>query len=167
MNWLLLCLALVLLGAALIVRRRTGLPWKRVVYSDTGGWRRPSEALIARRYGLVGKPDYLMAHGRGLIPVEVKPGRQAGKPYPSDIMQLAAYCLLVEETSGVRPPYGLLRYARSTFQISFDARLRDQLIELLDEMRAADPRLSAARSHDQPSRCAACGFVTKCGEALV
>jgi CRISPR-associated exonuclease Cas4 len=166
MTWLLLCLALVLIGAALIMRRRTGLPWQRVVFSDTGGWRRPSDPLIARRYGLVGKPDYLMARGRELIPVEVKPGRQAREPYLSDIMQLAAYCLLVEEASGVRPRYGLLRYAHTTFRIPFDARLRDKLVMLLEEMRLADQDVSAARSHDQPARCAACGFVAQCDEAL-
>jgi len=167
MSLLLLCLALLLIGAALIVRRRTGLPWQRVVYSDAGGWQRPSAPLIARRYGLVGKPDYLIAHGRESIPVEVKPGRQASEPYPSDIMQLAAYCLLVEETSGVRPRYGLLRYAHTTFRVQFDARLRDELIMLLEEMRQPDPAVSAARSHDQPARCAACGFVAQCDEALV
>lgn len=165
MAWLLVVAALCLLVAAWRLRRQIGLPWRRVVYSDTGA-RRADRPLIARRYGLVGKPDYLIEHGKRLIPVEVKPGRRASAPYPSDVMQLAAYCLLVEETTGARPPYGLLRYAEATFEIRFDERLRNDVIALLDEMRTADPVTAAARSHGEPRRCAGCGFRTQCDEAL-
>ena len=167
MNWLLLGLALVLILAALRLRRSTGLPWKRIVWSDTGAWQRAEQPLLARRYGLVGKPDYLMDAGRYLIPVEVKPGRRAAEPYPSDLMQLAAYCLLVEETSGARPPYGLLRYAETTFKVRFDDRLRSDLLAVLDEMRTADAAVASQRSHQQQGRCRGCGFVRHCTQALV
>ena len=167
MSWLLLGLALVLILAALRLRRSTGLPWKRIAWSDTGGWRRAEQPLLARRYGLVGKPDYLMDAGRNLIPVEVKPGRRAAEPYPSDLMQLAAYCLLVEETSGARPPYGLLRYAETTFKVRFDDRLRSDLLAVLDEMQTADAAGASHRSHQQPGRCRCCGFVRHCNQALV
>ncbi len=167
MNWLLLGLALVLILAALRVRRSTGLPWKRIAWSDTGAWQRAEQPLLARRYGLVGKPDYLMDAGRYLIPVEVKPGRRAAEPYPSDLMQLAAYCLLVEETSGARPPYGLLRYAETTFKVRFDDRLRSDLLAVLDEMRTADAAVASQRSHQQAGRCRGCGFVRHCNQALV
>ena len=175
MSWLLLGLALVLILAALRLRRSTGLPWKRIAWSDTGAlrqaqgrpWRRAEQPLFARRYGLVGKPDYLMDAGRYLIPVEVKPGRRAAEPYPSDLMQLAAYCLLVEETSGARPPYGLLRYAETTFKVRFDDRLRSDLLAVLDEMQTADAAVASHRSHQQPGRCRGCGFVRHCNQALV
>jgi CRISPR-associated exonuclease Cas4 len=164
--WLLLALAIALIAGALVLRRRSGIPWRRVVYSDTGAWQRAEQPLISRRYGLVGKPDYLVARGRQRIPVEVKPGRMAREPYPSDVMQLAAYCLLVEETYGAAPKYGLLRYARATFRVTWNARLRNELIALLGEMQASDPVRSAGRSHDEPGRCAACGFRDLCDEAL-
>ena len=167
MNVFLLLLALALIVAALLMRRSTGLPWKRVTYSDTRGWQRTEEPMLARRYGLVGKPDYVLATGGRLIPVEVKPGRQAIEPYSSDLMQLAAYCLLVEETTGIRPPYGLLRYARATFRVGFDERLRGDLLALLQEMRAADAAIASNRSHHQAARCRNCGFVRECEQALV
>ena len=167
MNWLLLGLALALIAAALRLRRSTGVPWTRIASSDTGSWRPLREPLIARRFALAGKPDYLMGRGRRLIPVEVKPGRQADAPYPADVMQLAAYCLLVEETTGIRPPHGLLRYAQATFKIRFTDRLRAELLALLDEMRAGDPEVVSRRSHAQRARCEACGFVEQCDQALV
>jgi CRISPR-associated exonuclease Cas4 len=76
----LLLLALLLLLWALRLRRTTGLPWAPVIYQDTGG-RAPEKPLIARRLGLVGKPDYLLELRGRTIPVEVKPGRHAQRPY--------------------------------------------------------------------------------------
>jgi CRISPR-associated exonuclease Cas4 len=165
-------LGLALLMLALLVglwaarlRHRAGLPWAPVVYQDTGG-QVPEKPLIARRLGLVGKPDYLL-HVRGrIVPVEVKPGRRADRPYQSDLMQLAAYCVLVEETSGDAPPYGLLRYAERTFRLDYTEQIRGDLIELLDEMREALADVDCDRSHDDAWRCAACGFYEQCSDAL-
>ena len=161
----LLIIAVAAIWLGLRLRRSTGLPWARVVASDTGG-RTLERPLFARRYGLTGRPDYVLEHGRALIPVEVKPGRQAQRPYESDLMQLAAYCLLVEETSGVAPPYGLLRYARHTFRLPYTQAVRDELLTLLDEMRDALDDYDCERSHDDARRCAGCGFVEVCDEAL-
>jgi CRISPR-associated exonuclease Cas4 len=147
------------------LRRSTGLPWAPVRYQDTRG-RALEKPLFARRIGLAGKPDYLLEiHGR-TVPVEVKPGRRAARPYDSDLMQLAAYCLLVEETSGTAPPYGLLRYAERTFRLDYTQQVRDDLLALLDEMRAALDEQDCARSHDDPRRCQGCGFFTQCVEAI-
>ncbi|MBC8078127.1 MAG: CRISPR-associated protein Cas4 [Chloroflexales bacterium] len=164
-------LALLLAAVATIwlglrLRRTTGLPWARVVASDAGG-RTLDKPLFVRRYGLTGRPDYLLEQGRALIPVEVKPGRQADRPYESDLMQLAAYCLLVEETSGAAPPYGLLRYAHHTFRMPYTDAVREELLALLDEMRDALNDDDCERSHDDAGRCAGCGFVEVCDEALV
>ncbi len=165
MLWGIAALGLIL--AAFLLRRQTGLPWKRVAYSDTVGWQRAEHPLVAHRHGLVGKPDYLFEQGRQLIPVEVKPARLASEPYPSDVMQLAAYCLLVEETAGVRPAYRLLRYKYATFKIRFDDRLRNDVLGLIDEMRKRGPASASPRSHHEARRCAACGFRTQCDESLV
>jgi len=163
----LIACALALIAAAVLLRRRTGIPWKRISYSDTSGWRRAERPLVARRYGLVGKPDYLIQSGRSLVPVEVKPRRESDTPYTSDVMQLAAYCLLVEETTGTAPPHGLLRYAHTTFKVRWDDPLRQELVALLAEMRQADPSIASRRSHAEPRRCGGCGFREQCEQALV
>lgn len=160
----LLALALLLLIWAVRMRATTGLPWAPVVYRDTDSWR-PERPLMARNLGLVGKPDYLMQVRGRLIPVEVKPSRMASQPYESDLMQLAAYCLLVEETTGEAPPYGLLRYAERTFRLRYTSQVRADVLVLLDNMRAAlDDQCD--RNHDDHFRCRGCGFFDQCDQAL-
>ncbi|HEU4327673.1 MAG TPA: CRISPR-associated protein Cas4 [Roseiflexaceae bacterium] len=161
----LLLLAVLLVVAALKLRARTGLPWVPVLYRDTWG-RELERPLFARRLGLTGKPDYLIELRGVTIPVEVKPGRRATVPYESDLMQLAAYCLLVEETSGAAPPYGLLRYAEHTFRLDYTPRVRDEVLALIDEMRELLEEDDCPRSHDEPPRCRACGFYSQCEDAL-
>jgi CRISPR-associated exonuclease Cas4 len=161
----LLLVAVLLLVGGLRLRRKTGLPWAPVVAQDTDGYTL-DKPLFARRIGLTGKPDYLLELRGHTIPVEVKPSRHAARPYESDLMQLAAYCLLVEETSGEAPPYGLLRYAERTYRLDYTSRVRDELLALLDEMRAALESPTSTRSHDDPLRCRGCGFFEQCDQAL-
>ena len=162
----LLALAFVLLVWALRLRQRTGLPWAPVRSQDVRG-RELEKPLIARRIGLTGKPDYIIEQRGASIPVEVKPGRQARVPYESDLMQLAAYCVLIEETEGAPPPYGLLRYAEHTFRLDYTPQVREDVLTLIDEMREALDAADCARSHDEPCRCQACGFFNVCEDALV
>lgn len=162
----LLSLGLLLLVLAVALRQRAGLPWGRVAAADVGAGRPLERPMVAMRYGLAGKPDYLVERGGALIPVEVKPGRRAPRPYDSDLMQLAAYCLLVEETTGHAPPCGFLRYANATFRLAYTPAVRQRLLDLLAEMRALLNASDVARSHDDPRRCAGCGFRTLCDDAL-
>ena len=162
-----LALGVVLLTLAIWLRWRTGLPWARVVAEDVSLGRPAQRALYARRYGLTGRPDYLIERHGSLIPVEVKPSRQARTPYHSALMQLAAYCLLVEESSGRAPPYGLLRYADKTFRLRYTAAVRAELLTIIDEMREQLEAEDVERSHTQPARCAGCGLRTVCEDSLV
>jgi CRISPR-associated exonuclease Cas4 len=161
----LLMLALLACIWGLQLRSRTGLPWAPVIYQDTGGYA-PEKPLFARRLGLVGKPDYLLELRGQIIPVEVKPGRHTPQPYESDLMQLAAYCVLVEETYDAAPPYGLLRYAERTFRLDYTAQIRDDLLAVLGEMREVLAGQDCDRSHDEPRRCVNCGFFEQCDQAL-
>ena len=101
-----LALLLALLGGTLLwlggrQRQRSGLPTGSVVYSDTAEWQEPEEPLRSRRYGLVGRPDYLVQMRDGgrrfVVPVEVKSRARPARPYDSHVLQLGAYCLLVED----------------------------------------------------------------------
>ncbi len=166
MGWFLLVLAILSLILAVWFRRRSGLPWHGVMYQDTG-WQRNDRPLMAREYDLVGKPDYLLQVHGSLIPVEVKPERRAPAPYESDLMQLAAYCLLVEATTGRAPQYGLLRYATQTFKLPYTCTVRDELIGLLQAIRHDRQASDVARSHAHAARCRGCGFATSCVDSLV
>jgi CRISPR-associated exonuclease Cas4 len=163
----LMLLAGILLWSALRLRKKTGIPWVRIVGSDTNQGLPVQQPLFARRYALTGKPDYMLENSQGYIPVEVKPGRHVRKPYESDLMQLLAYCLLVEETTGQPPAYGLLRYATESFQVPYTPAMRAHLLTILNEMREAMLMEDCTRNHDNPQRCRVCGFLAICEEALV
>ena len=162
----LVLLALFLLWQAGRQRKATGLPGGRVIYADTRAWGAVERPLYDAELGLTGKPDYLVQHGGAIIPVEVKSTRVADAPHDSHIFQLGAYCLLVERTTGKRPPYGILHYPNRTFAIDYTPALESTLLDLLAEMRQCERRGNADRSHDQPARCARCGFRSTCDQRL-
>jgi CRISPR-associated exonuclease Cas4 len=155
-----------LLTRAGAARRDTGLPLGRVVYVDTGAWDRCERPLFSNEHRLTGRPDYLV-HGRGgVVPVEVKSGAAPQQPYPAHVLQLAAYCLLVEEREGRAPPYGILKYGDRAFEVDYTPSLRAELLDTLDALRRDLGRRDVARSHDEPGRCLACGYRDRCKQRL-
>lgn len=167
----LIAVAVLLLGVAVWAwarhqRASAGLPRGRLVYGDTGRWERTREPLYSRRYQLTGRPDYLVRVGNTRVPVEVKSGQSPAEPYEGHVLQLAAYCLLVEEEFGVRPSYGLLRYDDATLQIPYDTPLRRRLLDTLEAMRQARARGSADRNHEVPQKCLRCGQRENCEQRL-
>jgi CRISPR-associated exonuclease Cas4 len=175
--------AILLLIAGLVVlwyshrqQQAAGLPGGRVVYTDTGAWGPVEQPLYDAQLGLTGRPDYLVAQGDTLIPVEVKSGRIPGEPYNTHIYQLAAYCLLVARQYGRRPSHGLIHYttrpgasqpARSrTFAIDFTPALESSLLDLLAGLRADEHRKEVDRSHESAARCSGCGYRSICDQRL-
>jgi CRISPR-associated exonuclease Cas4 len=171
---ILLAIGLLLLWASAHLTRRAGLASGRVIYSDTQSWQESPEPLYAPEVNLTGKPDYLVRKGRAVLPVEVKTGSAPPQPYHSHVLQLAAYCLLIEAAYGVRPPYGLIHYADRTFAVHYTPRLQQELLDTLEWMRqdlrdSREGRKESAavdRSHDDPSRCGACGYAAHCDQRL-
>lgn len=161
--------ALALWRLSVRLRQRAGLPEGRVIYSDAGAWRRNEQSLYAARYRLVGKPDYLVRMDAAgmIVPVEVKSGSAPSQPREGHVLQLAAYCLLVEETLGVRPAYGIIQYADRQFAVDYTPQLQAWLLECLD-MLQRDTVLpqGPARSHQLPARCATCGVRAACDQRL-
>ncbi|OLE55648.1 MAG: CRISPR-associated protein Cas4 [Acidobacteria bacterium 13_1_20CM_3_53_8] len=187
MIWLLSAIVVLLICAlaaytkARASLKRSGLPRGKLLYGDTGfpighlaplsvdeHGTRQERPLISKRYGLVGRPDYLVRTREGIVPVEAKSGNcpASGRPYASNLMQLAAYCLLVEETTGARVPYGLIRYNDREIEVEFTANLREELLALLEEMREARAVEIVHRSHNDSRRCTGCSMRGVCEEAL-
>jgi CRISPR-associated exonuclease Cas4 len=138
-----------------------------VVYADTGAWGRLEKPLFSRARGLTGKPDYLVEERGQHIPVEVKSARAPRQPYDTHIYQLAAYCMLVEDTYGVRPRYGLIRYADRTFAVDYTRELEAEVMAILNAMRAEADAKEVDRSHQAPERCRGCGYRPVCDQSLV
>lgn len=171
--WLLLPLLLIILGLWLLRQGRhtyqaSGLPTGDVIYSDTGAWQLVEKALINREHGLIGKPDYLVQvteKGRTFtIPIEVKSAKQPRLPHTGHLLQLGAYCLLVEAAYQRTPPYGLLHYADATLRIPFTAELRQEVLAVAEAIRRDQQAADVKRSHQEAPRCRACGYQQRCGE---
>jgi CRISPR-associated exonuclease Cas4 len=171
--WLLLPILLLLLGFWLLRQgrhtyQRTGLPTGEIFYSDSGAWQKVEKALINRQHGLIGKPDYLVQvteKGRTFtIPVEVKSAKRPVAPHAGHILQLGAYCLLVEEAYQRTPPYGLLHYADATFRIPFTTELRQEVMRAAEALRRDQQASQVLRSHKDVGRCRACGYQHGCGD---
>jgi CRISPR-associated exonuclease Cas4 len=171
-NWLLASAAGLLVAGVLLwwvaarLRKRSGLPAGRIVYSDMQNWRDCPDPLYASSVNLAGKPDYLVRRWNTVLPVEVKSAPAPGEPYRSHVLQLAAYCLLVQEHFERRPPYGLIRYADRTFAVPFTPELERELLDTIDWMREDLGEGQAERSHNDPARCRACSYVLHCEQSL-
>jgi len=167
-------LALILIFLGLIVfwlgrrsQAEAGLPIGRVIYSDTRGWRLVEKPLFSHTYRLTGKPDYLVQQGREIIPVEVKSSAApVDGPRRSHVLQLVAYCLLVEETYRQKPKYGIVKYADRMFAIDYAESLQAALLDVMAAMRADAAHAEAHRSHDEAARCTHCGYRHACDERL-
>lgn len=163
---LLAILAVVLFVSSHHMQRSAGMPAGRVVYSDPNLWGKVEEPLYDRQLSLTGRPDYLVSQSGKLIPVEVKSGWAPNAPREGHVLQLAAYCLLVERTWHQRPPYGLLHYRNRTFAIDYTRELENRLLDLIVDIRHQERIDEAERSHDEPARCAKCGFRDICDQRL-
>ena len=150
------------------LQQESGLPRGRLIYADTEqkDWQINHAPLYSAKYYLTGKPDYLIETKKGIIPVEVKSAKSPPVPYLGHLLQLAAYCLLVEEERGQTPPHGLLKYADALYEVDFTPELRQELLQTMVEMRQAYTVSNLPRNHSQPQKCRACGYFEVCGEAL-
>jgi CRISPR-associated exonuclease Cas4 len=151
-------------GVVALVRRRQQRKSGRLWQADLP----TSSGLLLRspRFRIAGRPDELrvLPDGRW-VPVELKsrPAPRNG-PQASHRIQVAAYCLLVEETTGRAPPFGLLRYGDGAeFRIEWTPELRARLLDLRREL--ATPY--DGRALPSPGRCSRCPWRRSCDRAAV
>lgn len=145
-------------------RRKFGATHGDVTYVDHPEAK--AELLVSERYGLRGRPDYILTEGDLIIPVEVKTGRTPRGPLFSHILQIAAYCMLVEERYGKAPPHGVIRYEGASHEIEYNEDLKKLLLGKLEEMRRALAKGEAHRNHNRPGKCIHCSRRDVCPERL-
>src|SRR5262249_24795619 len=124
-------------------RGRLGLKAGQIQLADDS--RLGSPTLRSERLGVVARPDHVLNGNGGGIRVEYKPSWH--RIWPSHRLQVAAQCVLLEETSGVRPTHGVLVLANGRqelvpFTPELDAEL-DQAVQrmrqILESPDAAEP----------------------------
>ena len=167
-GFLLLALALFLWWRSGVLADQAGLPDGRILYSDTGSaWITNDQPLYDPQLRLVGKPDYLVEEADGsIVPVEIKASRAPSEPYESHMYQVAAYCWLVEREYGIRPSHGIIQYKDRAFAVEYTDGLREDLLDLLTEMREDMYEPELHRDHNDWNRCARCGVASACTQRL-
>ncbi|HEY1351323.1 MAG TPA: Dna2/Cas4 domain-containing protein [Ktedonobacteraceae bacterium] len=138
-----------------------GLPEGKLVYGDADG---RGEPLFSQTYPLVGKPDYVvqLADGRP-VPIELKLNVQnATTPYSNHQVQVAAYCLILEDYFAQPPTHGILRYADREFTIEYTPAMRRKVIRLLGQMALCNEQEQPALARQRAAKCRVCVFQSIC-----
>ena len=146
-------------------RKKFGIEDGAIVYSDII---RNEESLFSKKFNLSGKPDYIVRTKKGdIIPVEVKTGWHTN-PLMHHIMQLMAYCQLIEETYGRTVPYGVLYYydTGKRFRIPYDQLRKSDLERTIKQMLHSLKTGEVDINHDDPKRCEHCSMRRFCHEHL-
>jgi CRISPR-associated exonuclease Cas4 len=173
--FLLLSVVLVIVAFSLLQRGKRGreessrerqalhLPQEaKVVFQDK---RVQEKSLRVEAYDLVGKPDLVIEENGFYIPVELKTAKSPRQPYDSHVMQLMAYCLLLEAHYGVRPPLAVLRFTQDDkeFRIAYTPERETLLKTILERMKKFQ---EAEDVHRNTNKCRACSFFEVCEEWL-
>lgn len=145
---------------SMTLRASHGVPSGEIEYSDK--IRAPS--YFSEKYMLSGKPDYVIRKGEDYIPVEVKTGRVPKGPFFSHIVQVVAYCILVEETYGKMPPHGILEYSDHVqHPIEYDEKGKDMVLGMLADMRTmVAGEKEPYRNHKRKGKCLNCSRRAHC-----
>lgn len=136
-------------------------------YGLTEGRREFEASLLSSTLGLRGKPDMIiwLDEAREAIPVDYKLSRMAGEHFK---LQLAAYGVMIEETSGyvVKRAFLYSIPNRRAEEIRIDRRLRDKLTATLTEMHRILRYEAMPAPTPNRNKCLACEFRRFCNDVL-
>ena len=125
-----------------------------------------SKEFVSEKYGLRGKPDYVIEKEGEYIPVEEKTGRVPKGPLFSHMIQIIAYCMLIEDAMGRKPSYGILKYNENVYRITYDKNLREVVLQLRDNILHAMKEGEVHRNHDRKGKCINCSRREICPEKI-
>jgi len=150
-----------------IAKQETGLGKDEVLaYSDDAG--QSASLLIDENSGVRGRPDQIVKIDNQFIPVEQKTGKIPAKPHHSHKMQLMAYLHLVENTTDVKPDYGILRYGTDTlFTVQWDSVTKKELFDSVKEIQRLMVQGGAKRNHERKGKCMNCSRRSHCPQSLI
>jgi len=142
---------------------------ERTAPDETGREHR-SFWLTSERLGLYGRVDVLRTRDGNPIPYEHKRGRARRGPdgapeaWPSDLVQLGGYALLLEETTGQPVLEGRIRYHADqvTVRVPITDALRAQVREAIARAKTLRTRTTRPPITVEASKCAHCSLAPVC-----
>ncbi|KYK20984.1 hypothetical protein AYK21_01150 [Thermoplasmatales archaeon SG8-52-2] len=146
------------------IKNKHNIPTGKITYQDLS---RPAKPFFSKRYKITGKPDFIIKNKNCLLPIEVKTSAYR-EPQENHILQLAAYCQLIEENYKKFVPYGLLIYSDvSKFKIPFDPKTRFELESTIYNIRSITKTGKISRNHSEIGKCKNCSMRQFCDFKLL
>ena len=143
-------------------KKKYRIPDGEITYSDLNI---PAKPLFSKRYRIAGKPDYIVKKNNQYLPIELKSGSYPN-PQKNHVLQLAAYCQLLEDNYRAFVPYGIIVYNNSDYKIPFDPRLRFELESVINKMRSLLKSGRIVLNHNDPGKCRFCSMRNYCKDKL-
>lgn len=137
----------------------------KITYQDLN---RPEKILFSKKYRLSGKPDFIIKKAKLYVPVEIKSGYHL-KPEKYHVMQLAAYCHLIEENYNKFVPRGNLIYCDTglRYSIDFNPKMRFDLKTTIENMRNTLKKGIVGRNHRDSRKCKRCSYQNYCDQKII
>ncbi|GCE19742.1 CRISPR-associated protein Cas4 [Dictyobacter kobayashii] len=138
-----------------------GLPPGELMYENVDEL---GEPITSDTYSLTGKPSYIVKlPDSRLLPVDVKPiAQNAMTPASHHVLQVATYCLILEEYAEEPPTHGILRYTDREFPIEYTPALRKKVLRHLKQMDLCTAEQPPALQKQKASKCRACIYQPIC-----
>lgn len=142
-------------------QRALGLPAGELVYENTDGLGDP---ITSDTHPLIAKPSYIVKlPDHRLLPVDSKPVAQnAMTPASHHVLQVASYCLILEEYAEVPPTHALLRYTDREFTVDYTPALRRKVLRVLKELELSSADMPPALQKQKATKCKACIYKPIC-----
>ena len=143
------------------LKRESGLSEQSEMVAAKGSSRLAARSLLSESLGISSKPDAIVKDGSAVIPVAVHP--LTNKVRDRHVIPMLVHLCLLEETSGRRPPYGVLVMGRKErrVQIANTEEKQRWLESLVDEMRSILDGVPAVPAPNVP-KCKHCDVRTVC-----
>lgn len=121
--------------------------------------------LASESWGIRGKADFARYRDGHLVAIEHKKGRSKGdQAWDTDILQVTAYAVLLEEHFGKAVPEGRIRYhaTNKTVRVTVDDAARDRLRAAVSRARELSRSLQRPPVTDNENLCAKCSLAPVC-----
>lgn len=126
---------------------------------------RTEATLESQELGIRGKIDKIEFHEDRIVPVELKTGQSSRTgPWNDHIIQVAAYCMLLEKEHNQKVSHGLIIYynPRIVHNVSINPFMVDEVLSLIGEVNSMLKQDSPPPLAENPNKCSICGLKDTC-----
>lgn len=130
---------------------------------DSGRDNHESDGVLYCSKSLIkSQPDALISEDGHTIPVDIVP--TSSKVQDRHVVKILTHLFLLEKTSGIRPPYGILRMGKKgrIVRISNTEEKQEWLAGLIKEMREIEAGSKEAKADPTKKKCQYCEVEKTC-----